>query len=144
MQQSINEPSSALEARLLRELAALNRQISELEKDKISLERILVRIRKEGLGKYEVNRKNSAGRLLIEKAILDRLREAQGRSVAIHELWKVARRVNPLVKEGTFRSYIHRMKARQEIEAPSYGNWRILNAAPPLAAAIIDAEEGIR
>lgn len=130
MQHPTNDPTKALEIRLLGELGRLNRQISELEKDKISLERILVRIRKEDLSNREVNRKNSVGRLLVEKAILDRLRESKGeRPVATGELWKAARRADPFLKEGTFRSYVHRMKARQEIEAPAYGHWKIAKDA---------------
>ena len=96
MQHDSDHSSKALEIRLLGELARLNRQISELEKDKVSLERILVRIRKEDLSSRDVSRKNSAGRLLVEKAILDRLRESKAdRPVPIGELWKAARRADP-------------------------------------------------
>lgn len=123
----MNENSSkVLEARLAVELALINRKIQDLESEKRGLERLLVRVRREEVSNQEVGRKNSAKRILVEKAVLDRLTEANGKSVTSHDLWRAANDVELNLKQTTFRSYLHRMKAKSLVEASQLaGRWRL-------------------
>ena len=49
------------------------RRIDELQLEKRGLERLIVRVRREEVANKEVGRKNSARRILVEKAVIDRL-----------------------------------------------------------------------
>lgn len=121
------EPSSKiLEARLMMELTGINHKIRELETEKRSLERLLTRIRHEEVENQEVGRKNSAKRILVEKAVLDRLSVANGKSVTSYDLWRAANDVELRLNQSTFRSYLHRMKAKGLVEpALLHGRWRL-------------------
>lgn len=134
MQHYAEHYDDALERRLLRELAIVNQRIVELQAEKLTLERLLIRLRKSSVDTGDVTRKNSAGRLLVENAIIDRLQSAGERGVPTLVLWKVARDAHPHLKEATFRSHLHRLKSKGLIESPVYSYWRV-PLRPPLEGA---------
>lgn len=121
-------PDDLLEMRLLGELAAVERRIHELEQERVSLQRLITRVRRENLAARDVTRKNSIGRVLVENAIMQRLNEVPGRSARTSDLWRAARSTDLRLKESTFRSHIHRLKGRGLIESAGFGKWRSLEA----------------
>jgi hypothetical protein len=121
-----DETSPILEKRLMLELSIINTKLRELELEKLSLERLLVRVRREDVANYEVGRKNSAKRLLVEKAVLNRLAAANGKSVTSNDLWLAANNIELRLNPSTFRSYLHRMKEKGMIETGYlYGRWKL-------------------
>lgn len=61
MQQSADIDNSLLERRLMREIKEVEAKIAELQENKRSLERLLVKIRRENAATKDVTRKNSWG-----------------------------------------------------------------------------------
>jgi hypothetical protein len=104
-----------LEKVILSEIADLDRKRNELEKERYHLERMLLRVRKENLSNVDVTRKNSLGRVLIENAITEYIKSAKGKNVASNQLFAAVRLKDPRIKESTFRSHLHRMKAKGTI-----------------------------
>ncbi len=125
LMQQFMETDARLEARLLNELARLNREIHNLQGERAALERLITRARRENVAVREVTRINSAARVLIEQAVLEKLRKANGRSLSVEELRLAARSVEIGIKDPTFRSHLHRLKNRGLIESAGYGRWRI-------------------
>jgi hypothetical protein len=120
------QPDAMLETRLLNELARIDHDIRNLQSERASVERLLLKVRRENIARIGVTRKNSAGRLLIEKAILDRLK-VQTKPIKTEKLLRDVRSIDPTVKDATFRSYLHRLKARGAIEdvQSMHGYWRM-------------------
>ena len=110
------------------ELAALERRIHELESERATLQRLIMKVRKENLATREVTRKNSIGRVLVENAILERINEVPGRSVRTNDLWRAASATDLRLKQSTFRSHIHRLKGRGLIESAGFARWRATQA----------------
>lgn len=133
--------SKPLEERLLAEIRDVTRKIQELELERRGLERLLTRLRREEVSNQEVGRKNSARRILVEKAVLDRLTLAAGKSVATHDLWRAANDIELNLNQSTFRSHLHRMKAKGLIEAGHLqGRWQL----PPSGDQPSGGERGQR
>jgi DNA-binding transcriptional ArsR family regulator len=120
------EPSPTVEFRLLEEVASINRKLAELELEKRSIERVIVRMRREGLSSREVTRKNSSSRLLVEHAVLEALRKAKGKSVAVADLRFAVETVEMRLNISTFRSHLRRMKERGLIAQADYGRWVLM------------------
>lgn len=123
---SKNLPISLFEERLIKEIHDINQKIDELTKERRAVERLLLRARRENAASQSVVRKNSFGRVLIEKVVLDMLRAAKG-PVYSRALLKAAREVDFDLKDVTFRSYLRRMKVRELIENPKgkSGLWQL-------------------
>lgn len=113
------------EETLLGELARINRKLDDLASEKRSLERLIVRMRRENMASNEVSRKNSAGRMLVESAVIKALSQARGKSVTVSDLRIAAEDVEFRLKESTFRSHLHRMKLRGLIVPADYGRWKL-------------------
>ncbi|MDB5702878.1 MAG: hypothetical protein JWL66_3077 [Sphingomonadales bacterium] len=120
------EPSQTVESRLLEEVASINRKLADLELEKRSIERVIVRMRREGLSSREVTRKNSSSRLLVEHAVLEALRKAKGKSVAVADLRFAVETVEMRLNISTFRSHLRRMKERGLIAQADYGRWVLI------------------
>jgi uncharacterized protein YjhX (UPF0386 family) len=82
----------------------------------------------ETIKRTDVTRKNSLGRVLAEGAILQALQNSRNR-VRTKSLYKAAGFAVPDLRESTFRSHLHRMKARKLIESISQGMWQIAKDA---------------
>lgn len=114
------------EARILKEVERCNEIIKEAAAEKRALERLLMRLRQEEIVSHEVGRKNSGRRMLVERAVINRLVDAKGRAVPVNALWSAANSVVPDLKDVTFRTHLHRMKEKGLI-VPSklHGRWRL-------------------
>lgn len=112
------------ERRLQAEIEAIEAQIHALRADQAALRRQLVKARWQNSTMKDVSRKNSANRIMIEQRVLSDLANA-GKPQASQKLYKSALSVNFELKETTFRTYLHRMKQKGLIEAPSRSMWRL-------------------
>lgn len=115
-----------MEARLLAELSNINKQIADLTEERRVIERLLVRTRRDELAINDVTRKNSVGRLLVEQAVLGRLKKSL-KPVKSRELFNAAKSADYELKESTFRSHLFRMKKRGLIAAEKgrFGEWTL-------------------
>lgn len=123
MAQGKSEPN--FEARLLAELADIDRRIADLTSDRRAIERLLLKARRSAMAGKDVSRKNSLGRILVERTVLATLGETEQPRRGV-ELFRIARGVDYELKDVTFRSYLHRMKQKGLIENPRRlpGWWR--------------------
>lgn len=90
--------SALLEARLIREIASVDRQIHELQTQRRTLEILLLKARREGVAARAITRRNSVARILIEDAILDALRISKRRCTAANS---IARRLRAIQRSRT-------------------------------------------
>lgn len=113
------------EKRLSSELEDIEAQIRELEDERRALSRQLAKARAEREGLKFTTRKNSANRVLAENAVLHALRGTT-KPLSTQDLYRQARLTNYDLKETTFRSYLHRMKKRGDIQTAGHvGRWEI-------------------
>lgn len=125
MKRMSNAALLGFEDRLRREIEEIERQIRELTLEKQALERQLLKARRASTVLSDVSRKNSLTRILVEEKILDALRGAK-RSLSNSQLYREAQAIDADLKSSTFRTYLHRMKARGLIlTAGTNGNWRL-------------------
>lgn len=114
---------SYYEQRLQRELEEIELKLKELTADREALHRQLIKARWENHHLRDVNRKNSAVRVMVEQRVLSALEDAS-KPMTSRQLFAVARLANYALKENTFRTHLHRMKAKGLIENVSRGKWR--------------------
>lgn len=119
-------PENQAEQRLLLELEDIQKRIASLEAERASLERLLVKLRRENLTKHEVTRSNSIDRIMVEKQTLEFL-EKFDRPVPTAKIYNYVRITIPELKENTYRSHLHRMKKRGLINSPKgrRGIWEL-------------------
>lgn len=122
---SMDQNLKLLEDQIQKEIASLNAKIADLTAEKRSLERMLIRARREDVATRQSIRKNSARKILIEKVILDYLKGTMSRNVPASELKLKASGIDPTLKDSTFRSYLFRLKEVGLIETAGHGKWRI-------------------
>ena len=93
-----------------------------------------------GTPRVEATHLRSVSRLLIEKSILNALRSEQ--SLSTKDLFKQARKAAPALKYSTFRSYLHRLKRRGEIDLTSAdGHWKLPHGTRPSDTPAVIAVE---
>lgn len=123
-----------VEQKILHEIADRKRQIVALEQEIDLFERMLRKSREQQvlIRQTDVTRKNSINRILIENSVLNSLK-ASVRPRGTRSLYRDAALIVGTLKEGTFRTIIHRMKNRQLIASVSDGKWQIAASAlePP-------------
>lgn len=121
---------STVEAKLFKQIEEIDHRLAELHAEKSALQRLLLKVRRENVAAHDVARKNSFNRILIENKILETLGDVGG-TVSSRNLLRLARGVIYDLKESTFRSYLHRMKARGLIQpsGTSRGFWMLPNKA---------------
>ena len=111
--------------------AARKRQIIDIQSEIDVYERMLRKSREQQvlIQQTDVTRKNSVNRILIENAVVSSLKSS-GRPRNTRSLYRDAVLIVGTLKEGTFRTILHRMKNRGIITSVSDGKWQI--AAPSL------------
>ncbi len=107
--------NSTVETKLLKQIEEIDQRVTELNAEKSALQRLFLKVRRENVAAHDVTRKNSIIRILIENKILETLDDAGG-VVSSRKLFQSAREVFYELKESTFRSHLHRMKARGIIQ----------------------------
>lgn len=117
-------PSNFYEHRLIREIESLEARIVLLRQEQEALKRQLIKARWETHALRDVNRKNSAPRVLVEERILATLRR-EGKPIHNSRLFSDARQVNFELMPSTFRTYLHRMKEKGLIISRKRGSWEL-------------------
>ena len=119
------------ERRILNDIKEIESRIRELESEKLGLQRVLTRLRRESVSTKEVGRRNSIDRVLIERQVLEYLR-ARKKPARAWEIYNAAKEVSFSLKENTFRSYLHRMKKSGLIKNPGgqRGLWMSIDKIP--------------
>jgi len=107
--------NSGYEDRLLNELAEIDQKIADLQGERRTIERLILRARRENVEGKDVTRKNSLGRVLIERAVIESL-TATGQPMRGRVLFERAKNVDYTLKDVTFRSHLRRMNQRGLIE----------------------------
>jgi hypothetical protein len=131
---------SELEVQLVSQLTGIKQEIAKLERQRETLEALLLRTRQE-INLRDVTRKNSLDRVLVESSILRSLRRS-GKPMATTVLFHTARAMNPHLRNATFRSYLHRLKTKGVIyNTAGRGLWTSVKPEPveqmpPLAEQI--------
>jgi hypothetical protein len=120
-----------LERKLLREIAAINKNIKALEQEAHALERLLIRSRRNNAAVQEAVRISSGRRILLEQTILAHLQSLNGRSTTTHELKNITRAIDYRINDNTFRSHLHRLKQKGKIESAGYGRWKMIQPGIP-------------
>lgn len=100
-------PHSA-EDEIMAQIADIEGKIHDLMKERDALGRLLIKFRQQKSRVRDVSRKNSINRILIERQIIEYISNYSN-PVSNSDLFKVARIVDPDLKENTFRSHIHRL-----------------------------------
>ncbi|MDA9439699.1 hypothetical protein XH98_11275 [Bradyrhizobium sp. CCBAU 51745] len=118
--------ASELEKRIRDEIAERQAKIRELQNEIHSFEQMLLKARRQNelVRRSDVSRKNSVGRVLIESSVLETLAQT-GRVRGTRSLYQDARLIVGTLKEGTFRTTLHRMKNRGLIVSVGNGKWQI-------------------
>lgn len=116
-------PITPYEQRLISEMEEIDLRIKELLQEKSVLQRLLIKARWERDVLFDVTRKNSANRIMIERRIIDFLKKEKSASVS--HLYKESLKINYNLKYNSFRTYINRMKQKGLIESSGWGRWRI-------------------
>ena len=117
-----------LEDSLIAELGWINRKITQLEAERNTVQRLLLRARRENAQNKDIARSTSVDRLLLEQTIVNHLTEKSWRPVSSSELRGVCKSMQPALKDSTFRSYIHRLKSRDIICSQKFGFWELTSA----------------
>jgi len=110
-----NNDKNQFERRLILEIERIGRQISELEQERLALQRQLTKARTEVSALKDVNRKNSVTRVLVEDLVLKELSVA-AKPLKPRELFKAGLYANHRMNESTFRTYLYRMKEKGMIK----------------------------
>jgi hypothetical protein len=116
---------SPIENQVLEQLAEIDRKISDLQAERTVLLRLLAKARQHSSQLHDVTRRNSLNRVLIENMILETLKSSP-KALRTYKLFDAARILDHKLNHNTFRSYLHRLKARGLIE-PSLkrGFWKL-------------------
>jgi hypothetical protein len=121
---------SPYERRLQAELEIIELKLAELTNDRSALRRQITKARIENHQLRDVNRKNSVGRILIENKVLEALKGAS-KPMTTKQLYEVGRLMNFELRENTFRTNLHRMKAKGLVENAGRGRWRGVQKTKP-------------
>jgi hypothetical protein len=118
--------AAEVEKKILQEIAARKRQIAGIQQEIDTFERMLMKSRQQQvlIRQTDVTRKNSINRILVENSVVNSLKSS-GRPRTTRSLYRDAALIVGTLKEGTFRTILHRMKNRAIITSVSDGKWQI-------------------
>ncbi|WP_316173483.1 MULTISPECIES: hypothetical protein [unclassified Bradyrhizobium] len=122
--------AAEVDKKILQEIADRRRQIATLLSEIDAYEKMLIKSREQQalISRTDVTRKNSIKRILIENSVINTLK-ASGRPRGTHTLYMDATLIVGSLKQGTFRTILHRMKGRELIISVGEGKWQIGPAA---------------
>lgn len=131
MKHLVSEPVNFYERRLMREIEAIDARIAELTQEKHALQRQLQKARWENHALRDVNRKNSANRVMVEERVLSLL---HGSEKPLHnsKLLAAGKLANFDLNPSTFRTYLRRLKEKGLIESTRRGYWKLTSEAARL------------
>ncbi|MES0864831.1 hypothetical protein ABLN87_20970 [Ruegeria sp. SCPT10] len=105
-----------LENQITQQIQEIDSKIKSLQSERLALERLLLRARRDEAQAREPIRSNSVNRVLVENRILETLRQSKS-PVSNRDLLWAARSAVFDLKDSTFRSHIKRMKDGGKIVA---------------------------
>lgn len=108
----------------MRAVEEVDTRIKELQDEKNALLRQLQAARWESDNLKDVNRKNSGTRVMVERRVLDALQVAK-KPVSSDVLYREALKANFELKNATFRTHLHRMKAKGLLLSAGWGLWKL-------------------
>lgn len=114
-----------IEKRILGQLEGIEAQIKELTDQKAALQRMLVQVRREKSGIPPDARKNSINRYAVEQRIQEVLGASHNHIATLEKLYREALHIDFDLKNGTFRTYLHRMKKRGMIERVGSAKYKL-------------------
>jgi hypothetical protein len=126
MADRINIP---LTDRLTAEIRAINMKIAELEAERHALQRVLERTKSEQFIVPHSGRRKNFGKIEVEQEILQTLRRRES-PVSSGDLLAAARSVKYSLKAVTFRTYLHRLKAKgliTNLDDKGRGYWSLVS-----------------
>lgn len=120
------DAAAEVEKKILQEIADRKRQIAGIQHEIDTFERMLMKSRQQQvlIRQTDVTRKNSINRILVESCVLNSLKSS-GRPHKTRSLYRDAALIVGTLKEGTFRTILHRMKNRGLITSVTDGKWQI-------------------
>ena len=121
-------PARSLPERLKAEIRGIDLKIANLEAERHALIRVLERTQTELFSAAEGSRSRNFGKIVVEQEILQTLRRWET-PVSSADLLAAARSVRYNLKPVTFRTHLHRLKAKGLItksEAKGRGYWSIV------------------
>ena len=124
----VAESVNFYERRLMREIEAVEARIAELTQEKYALQRQLQKARWENHSLRDVNRKNSANRVMVEERVLSLLHGAE-KPLHNSKLLSAAKLANFDLNPSTFRTYLRRLKEKGLIENTRRGYWKLTTEA---------------
>lgn len=126
------------ERQILAEIETIEAYIKELTVKRDLLQAQLLGSRSIDMGISDVNRKNSAIRIMVESIVVDALKTSNG-ALRSAELLEISRKIDHDLKGSTFRTYLHRMKVKGIIcQADRVGYWRLYPQFKPRLKVIDD------
>jgi predicted HTH transcriptional regulator len=121
-----------LSERITVEIRAINKKIADLEAERHALQRVLDRTKTEEFISDGSSRRRNFGKLEVEQEIIYALRRRSA-PVSSSDLLAAARSVKYTLKAVTFRTYLHRLKAKGLItnsEEKGRGYWSLVSKRP--------------
>lgn len=109
MSNAASDPDESAERRFLALLAEVNSKIAKLTAEKQTLERLIIRERENRVRRFDVTRKNSLDRILVEDKICEIITKRDTHVYGKYIFNEVAS-ILPGMKGSTFRSHLHRLK----------------------------------
>ena len=100
-----------LEQALILQLENVENRLRELVHEKEALQRLIKKIRADGLDRTDVTRKNSYNRILVENAIIKEL-EGSADGMTSSHIFAAIQANHYELKGSTFRSHLLRLKQR--------------------------------
>jgi len=127
------EGKGSLVGKLEAEIRAIDLKISDLSAERHALTRILERTKSEVFTAAATTRKNGFSKVVVEQEILQTLRRREV-PVSSADLLAAARTVRYNLKPVTFRTHLHRLKAKGLItnsDEKGRGYWSIASQQRP-------------
>lgn len=123
MSNPASDPDGLAERRFLELLAEVNSAIAKLTAEKETLERLIIRERENRVRLFDVTRRNSLDRILVEDKICEVITK-HNTPVYGRYIFNEVVSILPGMKGSTFRSHLHRLKDKGLIKmSPKRGFW---------------------
>lgn len=135
MQHRMSEQVNSLEQRLTRELNGKKAELAALQRDIMRLERQIASARRVGAADAIAVRSSSSLRLIVEQAIINRLKQSVPPETMASQLWPVVQALG-VKSHSTFRSYLRRMQKNGLIRSSARGRWRLVEDFKMSAGAV--------
>jgi hypothetical protein len=119
---------TSFEERLVAEISAIDRRVSELMAEKAALTRQLLKAREQRTALRDVTRINSGQRVIVEESILEFLKKRGRKSSPADILAHVRKTAVHDLNSNTLRTYLWRMREKGVLTNPERGSWDFTRA----------------